>query len=219
MRFPVLHQILFNNMCRVYSFLWNFGSSCLWSRSVPVNAARRRFRIRENVFAPGTWYELTFVLCLLFYCRVLWTSEVLYVMECVSWAGSNTCPVDRQPRSFIKWMPSGMLRTFDGSSKHLWNVGQFLPHCTAQRLRRQSSSYLLPWEPEYVRYTGGSEVGSESLCLQLVRRRKRGLKREMGGHIEKRLVLNNIYFGVGLFLWYLTSLFQLQRLCVVGYYR
>jgi hypothetical protein len=35
----------------------------------------------------------------------------------------------------------------DEGSKHLWNVGQFLPNYTAQHPRRQSSSYS-PWEPE-----------------------------------------------------------------------
>jgi hypothetical protein len=39
----------------------------------------------------------------------------------------------------------------DGSSKHLWNVGQFLPgriDCTAQLPRRQCSINSQPWEPE-----------------------------------------------------------------------
>jgi hypothetical protein len=31
---------------------------------------------------------------------------------------------------------------------YLWNVGQFLWDCTALHLRRQSSSYSPPWEPE-----------------------------------------------------------------------
>jgi hypothetical protein len=35
----------------------------------------------------------------------------------------------------------------DGGSKHLWNVGQFLPDYTAQHPRRQPSSFSPPWEP------------------------------------------------------------------------
>jgi hypothetical protein len=36
----------------------------------------------------------------------------------------------------------------DGGSKHLWNVGKFLPDYTEQQPRRWSSSYWPPWEPE-----------------------------------------------------------------------
>jgi hypothetical protein len=36
----------------------------------------------------------------------------------------------------------------DGRNKHFWNIGQFLPHFTAQHPRTQSSSYSPPWEPE-----------------------------------------------------------------------
>jgi hypothetical protein len=36
----------------------------------------------------------------------------------------------------------------DGGSKHLWNVGKLLPDYMAWQLRRQSSSYSLPWEPQ-----------------------------------------------------------------------
>jgi hypothetical protein len=39
-------------------------------------------------------------------------------------------------------------RPDDGSSKHLWNVGQFLWDYTAQHPRRQSSSYSPPWGPK-----------------------------------------------------------------------
>jgi hypothetical protein len=35
-----------------------------------------------------------------------------------------------------------------GGSKHLWNVGQFLPDYTAQHSRIQTSSYFSPSEPE-----------------------------------------------------------------------
>lgn len=43
------------------------------------------------------------------------------------------------------------------------------------------------------------------------------MKRGTDTHIDKRLVLNDdVYFGVGLFFWYLTALYELQRLCGVG---
>lgn len=35
-----------------------------------------------------------------------------------------------------------------GESKYLWNVHQFLRNYMTQLLRRQSSTYPLPWEPE-----------------------------------------------------------------------
>jgi hypothetical protein len=42
------------------------------------------------------------------------------------------------------WLSPGMfLHPQDGGSKHLWNVGQFLPDYTAQHPRRQSSSQWL----------------------------------------------------------------------------
>jgi hypothetical protein len=47
-----------------------------------------------------------------------------------------------------RWLSSWMLCPDDGGSKHLWNVGQFLPDYAAQQPRRQSSSFSLPWEPE-----------------------------------------------------------------------
>jgi hypothetical protein len=40
----------------------------------------------------------------------------------------------------------------DGGSKHLWNVGEFLPDYTAQHPRRQSPLYSSPREPEISRY-------------------------------------------------------------------
>jgi hypothetical protein len=43
---------------------------------------------------------------------------------------------------------SGRWSTNDGGTKHLWNVGQYLPYYTAQHSRRQPFSYSLPWEPE-----------------------------------------------------------------------
>jgi hypothetical protein len=33
-------------------------------------------------------------------------------------------------------------------SKHLWDAGKLLPDYTAQHPRRQSFSYLPPWEPD-----------------------------------------------------------------------
>jgi hypothetical protein len=40
------------------------------------------------------------------------------------------------------------VRSDDGDSKHLWNVGQFLWDYTVQHPGRQSSFYTPPWEPE-----------------------------------------------------------------------
>jgi hypothetical protein len=48
----------------------------------------------------------------------------------------------------VKMQSSGMLCNDDGGSKHLWNVGQFLPDYMTQHRRRQSSLYSSPWEPE-----------------------------------------------------------------------
>jgi hypothetical protein len=39
-------------------------------------------------------------------------------------------------------------RPDDGGSKHLWNVGPFLPDNTTQHPTRQPSSYSSPWERE-----------------------------------------------------------------------
>jgi hypothetical protein len=36
----------------------------------------------------------------------------------------------------------------DGGSKDIWNVGKLLPDYMAPQLRRQPSSYSLPWEPQ-----------------------------------------------------------------------
>jgi hypothetical protein len=55
----------------------------------------------------------------------------------------------------------------DGGSKHLWNVGQFLPDYTAQRPRRQSLSFSTLWVSlhssgwNYVSVTVSYENGNE----------------------------------------------------------
>jgi hypothetical protein len=48
----------------------------------------------------------------------------------------------------VSEVPTEGYRTDDDGSKHLWNVGPFLPDHTTQHPRRQSSSYSPPWEPE-----------------------------------------------------------------------
>jgi hypothetical protein len=99
MQFPTSHKILFKNTCPSL-FLWNFDSSCFWSCSVLVNTTHRRFKIRENVFAPRTWYKLTFMLCLCSFnirsCKclkrsVLWSALVGQAL--------TLYPIE-QPRSF-----------------------------------------------------------------------------------------------------------------------
>jgi hypothetical protein len=51
-----------------------------------------------------------------------------------------------------KWpFPRCLLPPLSGS-KHLWNVGQFLPDFTVHYPRRQSSLYMSPWEPEISLY-------------------------------------------------------------------
>jgi hypothetical protein len=40
-------------------------------------------------------------------------------------------------------------RPDDGGSKYLWNVGKLLPDYTAQKTRKQPSSYSPPWEPKF----------------------------------------------------------------------
>jgi hypothetical protein len=36
----------------------------------------------------------------------------------------------------------------DGGIKYPWNVGKLLPDYTAQQLRKQTTSYSPPWEPQ-----------------------------------------------------------------------
>jgi hypothetical protein len=44
-------------------------------------------------------------------------------------------------------------RPDDGGSKHLWNVGKFLPDYMTQQPRRRPSLYSPPWEPEITHST------------------------------------------------------------------
>jgi hypothetical protein len=54
-----------------------------------------------------------------------------------------------ETKALWRWLSSGLChRPDDGGSIDLWNTGELTPVYTALQLRRQPSSYPLPWEPK-----------------------------------------------------------------------
>jgi hypothetical protein len=56
----------------------------------------------------------------------------------------------------------------DGGSKHLWNVGKFMPHYTAQYHRRQSPSVLQTFAPAHCKSQWIINLLSDPLLLQVL---------------------------------------------------